>query len=259
MSVIERKGKAMKLGRIAGMLFLTVALPAAAAEVTVSAAVSLSDAFREIAAQYQKQYSGAKIRLNTAASGVLLQQAAKGAPVDLLAFADGETMDAAAAKNLIVPATRRIFARNTLVLAAPAGSRLVVKNLGDLQQAGVRRIAAGNPDSVPAGRYARSALRQAGVWDAVSPKIIPTQNVRQALDYVARGETDVGFVYRTDVLRRRDKVGVLWAAPASDRSVGYPLAVARGSRQPAEAKRFADYVLSAKGRAVFDKYGFAKP
>lgn len=248
----------MKLNRIFAALALCAAASASAAEITVSAAASLADAFKDIAAQYRQQYPEAEIRLNTAASGTLLQQAANGAPVDLLAFADQKTMDMAAARNLIVPSSRKDFARNTLVVVAPAGSALSVKKLQDLRQPAVKRIAMGNPDSVPAGRYAKAALEKAGVWGAVSPKIIPTQNVRQSLDYVARGETDAGFVYNTDAKLQQGRVKVLWTVP-SDKPVTYPLAVARESAQKAEAERFAAYILSAKGRAVLDRYGFARP
>lgn len=238
---------------------LIAAVPAAsAAEITVSAAASLSDAFKEIAGQYQKQHPDAKIKLNTAASGALLQQAAKGAPVDVLAFADQKTMDMAGGQNLIVPATRKNFARNTLVVVASADSKLVVKGLKDLQQSSVKRIAVGNPESVPAGRYAKAALEKAGVWTSITPKIINTQNVRQALDYVARGEVEAGFVYNTDAQIQKDKVKVLRTVPL-EKPVTYPIAVAKDSKQKAEAKRFADYVLSAKGQAVLRKYGFTRP
>ncbi|WP_107687588.1 molybdate ABC transporter substrate-binding protein [Neisseria wadsworthii] len=249
----------MNLRKTLLTLALTAAMPAAfAAEITVSAAASLSDVFKEIAAQYEKQYPDAKIKLNTAASGALLQQAAKGAPVDVLAFADQKTMDMAVEQNLIVPATRKNFARNTLVVVAPGDSKLTVKGLKDLQQSSVKRIAVGNPDSVPAGRYAKAALEKAGVWASITPKIINTQNVRQALDYVARGEVEAGFVYNTDAQIQNDKVKVLWTVPL-DKPVTYPIAVAKESKQQAEAKRFADYILSTKGQAVLQKYGFTKP
>lgn len=244
--------------RILAALPLAAVFPAAAGEITVSAAASLSDAFKDIAAQYQKQYPDAKVRLNTAASGVLLQQLARGAPADVLAFADQNTMDMAARQNLIVPDSRKNFARNTLVAVMPKDSRLQLTGLKDLRQPAVKRIAMGNPDSVPAGRYAKASLEKAGVWGAVSPKIIRTQNVRQSLDYVARGEVDAGFVYHTDAVLQKNRVSVLWTVPP-DRPVSYPLAVARDSGRQAEAKRFADYILSAQGQAVLQRYGFQKP
>ncbi|MDO4640808.1 MAG: molybdate ABC transporter substrate-binding protein [Neisseria sp.] len=249
----------MKYQKILTALFLSAAIPASfAAEITVSAAASLSDAFKDIAAQYEKQYPDAKVKLNTAASGVLLQQAAKGAPVDVLAFADQKTMDMAAQQDLIVPASHKNFALNTLVVVAPIDSKLSVKSLKDLQQPDIKRIASGNPDSVPAGRYAQNAMEKAGVWAQISPKIVRTQNVRQSLDYVARSEVEAGFVYNTDAKLQKDKVKVLWTVPLAQ-PVTYPIAVAKDSRSQVEAKRFADYVLSGKGQQVLQRYGFSKP
>ena len=124
--------------------------PAAfAAEITVSAAASLSNAFKDIAVQYEKQHPQAKINLNTAGSGALLQQALKGAPVDVLAFADEETMDKAAQEGLIDSKARHTFARNSLVIAAPAASTLRINQLSDLNAPAIKRIAVSNPASVP--------------------------------------------------------------------------------------------------------------
>lgn len=245
--------------KILAVLFLSAVTPTSfGADIIVSAAASLSDAFKDIAMRYEKQYPDAKIKLNTAASGVLLQQAAKGAPVDVVAFADQKTMDMAAQQNLIASDTRKNFALNTLVAIAPVDSRLSIKNWHDLQQPIVGRIASGNPDSVPAGRYAQNAMEKAGVWTQIAPKIVRTQNVRQALDYVARGEVDAGFVYNTDAKLQKDKVKVLWVVPL-DQPVMYPIAVVKNSQSEAEAKRFVDYVLSGVGRQVLQHYGFSRP
>ena len=238
---------------------LAVTTPySSAAEITVSAAASLSNAFKEIAAQYEKQYPQDKIRLNTAASGTLLQQVLQGAPVDILAFADQETMDKAAAEGVIDTKTRRDFALNSLVIAAPLNSKLRINKLGDLESERFDRIALGNPASVPGGRYSKAVLEKAGLWQALQPKIITTQHVRQSLDYVARGEVDAGFVYNTDAALMKDKVKVLKTVP-TEKPVSYPIAVTKQSKAAAEAKRFAAYVLSPKGRAVLNKYGFKKP
>lgn len=226
-----------------------------AADITVSAAASLSNAFKDIAAQYEKQYPQDKIRLNTAGSGALLQQAAKGAPVDVLAFADEETMNKAQQQGLIDNASRKTFATNALVIAAPADSRLRISKLSGLATPAVKRIAVSNPASVPVGRYSKAALEKAGLWDVLQPKIINTQHVRQSLDYVARGEVDAGFVYNTDAALMKDKVKVLKVVPTQE-PVSYPIAVMKSSKNKAEAKRFADYVRSPAGQAVLVDYGF---
>ncbi|KLT73608.1 molybdate ABC transporter substrate-binding protein [Neisseria arctica] len=229
-----------------------------AAEITVSAAASLSNAFKDIAGQYQKRYPDTVIRLNTAGSGTLLQQAIRGAPVDVLAFADDETMDKAQAAGIVDKAARKIFARNTLVLVVPVKSRLNIRSINDLPSPDVRRIALSNPASVPAGRYGKAALERSGQWQKVLPKIIQTQHVRQSLDYVARGEVDAGFVYRTDAALMPGKVKIA-ATVQTDKTVSYPAAVVKDSRQATEARRFTDYLASVEAQNILRKYGFGKP
>jgi molybdate transport system substrate-binding protein len=231
---------------------------ASATEITVSAASSLTNAFKEIAQNYQTQYPDAKVALNFGASGALLQQIAKGAPVDVFASADQETMDAAEKQRLILPADRRDFVRNSLVLIAPLDSKIIIKGLSDLSQASVKRIAIGNPTSVPVGRYTVHALETAKLWPALESKAINTQNVRQSLDYVARGEVDAGFVYATDVAIMKDKVKLVMEVPLS-LPVSYPVAKMKDSANGEEAKRFITYLFLPQSQAILGKYGFQKP
>lgn len=198
------------------------------------------------------------MRFNFAASGPLLQQIAKGAPVDVFASADQETMDKAQQQSLLQPGTRQDFARNTLVLIVPADSKLPLRTLADLRRAEVKRIAVGNPDSVPVGRYSKQALEAAGQWTPLQPKVINTQSVRQSLDYVARGEVEAGFVYATDAAIMPQKVRTVFTVPTS-KPVSYPIATIGSSQQQVEAKRFARYVLSPQGQAILQRYGFSKP
>lgn len=230
----------------------------AAAEITVSAAASLTDAFKEVSAAYEARHPADKVRLNFAASGTLLQQIAKGAPVDVFASADLATMDKAQEQNLITVAQRRNFARNTLVLVTPKGATVRPASLADLGQASVRRIAIGNPASVPVGRYTQQALNKANLWSAYEPKLINAQSVRQVLDYVARGEVDVGFVYATDAAIMKDKVDVTYTVPL-DEPVTYPLAPVAASANPASALAFVDFVTGPEGQAILSRYGFSKP
>lgn len=243
---------------LAAVLLALAALPVSAKDLTVSAAASLKDAFQEIAAQYQRQHPGVEVRLNTAGSGALVQQLKQGAPVDVLATADQASMDEANKNKSIDPASRKTFVRNDLVMVVPKNSNIRLQKLSDLQQSAIRRIALSNPDSVPVGRYSKQALTKAGLFEAVKPKLITTQNVRQSLDYVARGEVDAGFVYRTDAALMPDKVSITAAVPL-DTPVSYPIAVAVHSSDKAEARRFVDFVLSPAGRKVLDKYGFSRP
>lgn len=241
-----------------GSVLLLCTFQSVAAELTVSAAASLGNAFREAAQAFEAQHPGSKVLLNTAASGALLQQMAKGAPVDVFASADQETLDQAQSQGLTLAAGRRDFARNTLVLVQPADSKISLKRLQDLAQPVVARVAIGNPGSVPAGRYAQDALMAASVWPAVNAKAVNTLNVRQALDYVARGEVDAGFVYATDAALQADKVRVAFTVPLKE-SIRYPIATTATAANPDLAKRFVAFILSPAGQAILARYGFLKP
>ncbi|MBL8541505.1 MAG: molybdate ABC transporter substrate-binding protein, partial [Betaproteobacteria bacterium] len=171
-----------------GVLALALLAPlyALAEELVVSAAASLTNAFKGIGASFEQTHPGVKVVFNFAASGPLLQQIAQGAPADIFASADQESMDKAQQQNLIVAATRTDFVANKLVLVTPADSALGVKSLADLTKPEVKRIAIGSPTSVPAGRYAKGALEAAKLWDTLTPKFVFADSVRQALAYVAR-------------------------------------------------------------------------
>ncbi|WP_457323597.1 molybdate ABC transporter substrate-binding protein [Roseateles sp. P5_E11] len=240
------------------LLLLLTAIPllVSAQQLTVSAAASLTDAFKEIAPRFEAVKPGATLRFNFAASGVLLQQIAQGAPVDVFVSADQETMNRSADQQLIATGTRRDFASNTLVLVAPPDSP--VKRLGDLTLPAVKRIAVGKVASVPVGRYTQQALGAAQLWSAVSPKLVFADNVRQVLDYVARGEVEAGFVYRTDAEIAKDKLRVV-AAVGGHTPITYPAAVVAGSRQAALARDFVAFLGGAEAQGILAKYGFGKP
>ncbi len=245
--------------KVAAAIAISLAVSLAqAADLHVSAAASLTNAFRDIAAGYEARHAGAKVLLNFGASGALLQQMAKGAPVDVFASADMETMDQAEKAGLVAKGERRDFARNSLVVIVPRDGRLALGSLQDLGQPAVQKVAIGNPASVPVGRYTRHALEAAKLWPGISAKAINTQNVRQSLDYVARGEVDGGFVYGTDAAVMQDKVKVAFDVPL-DVAIGYPVARTAAAANPAEAKAFVDYLLSPAGKAILAKYGFQTP
>lgn len=237
---------------------MLAALPAAAAELTVSAASSLTESFRAIATAYESAYPGTRVDLNLAASGVLLQQISRGAPVDVFASADTATMDQADTAALLLKGSRQVFARNTLWLVVPPQATAPPRTLAGLRSGTVQRIAIGNPDSVPVGRYARQALLRAGLWPALQAKVIRTQNVRQSLDYVARGEVDAGFVYATDALAMPSRVTRAFEVPVEG-GIAYPLAVIRDSARHTEAQRFVRFVQSARGQAILRQHGFSSP
>ncbi|NYH98020.1 molybdate ABC transporter substrate-binding protein [Cupriavidus plantarum] len=243
----------------AALVALTVTAPSVfAADLVVSAAASLTNAFKTLAEQFEKTHPDTKVVLNFGASDVLMQQIVKGAPADVFASADQDAMNKAESEKVVQPATRKDFAANQIVLIVPGDSKLGIASLKDLTKADVKRIAYGNPSSVPVGRYTRSALEAEHLWDAVSAKGVPAQNVRQSLDYVARGEVDAGFVFATDAAVMPEKVKVAVRVP-NRTAVTYPIAITAQTKQAAAANAFVSYVLSADGQAVLARYGFLKP
>lgn len=237
---------------------LLASFTAHGAELTVSAAASLTNAFRALGPVFAAQAAGDTVVFNFASSDALLAQIAKGAPVDVFASADQETMNRAAAQKLLAPDSRRDFVGNALVLIVPVDSTLGIAAPADLQRPAVRRIAIGNPESVPAGRYARGALESAGFWAPLAPKVVTAQSVRQALDYVARGEVEAGFVYATDAAIMKDKVRVV-ATVATEVPIAYPVAVVAGSSQAAAARRFVDFLFTPAAQQVLARFGFGRP
>lgn len=229
---------------------------ALAADLTVSAAASLTNAFRELAPMYEAKHPDTKVQLNFAGSGALLQQIAKGAPVDVFASADQVTMDRAQEQGLIDANQRHDFVSNSLVVIVPTESKLAPASLQDVAK--LERIAIGLPASVPVGRYTQGVLEKAQLWEAIEPRMIGSQNVRQALDYVARGEVDAGFVYATDAAIMPDKVKVAFTAP-TESPILYPIAPVVKGPNPNAAKSFVDFVQTDEAQAVLAKYGFGKP
>ncbi|MFJ5381447.1 molybdate ABC transporter substrate-binding protein [Cupriavidus sp. CER94] len=243
----------------AALLALTLAAPSAfAADLVVSAAASLTNAFKQLGEQFERAHPDTRVVLNFGASDVLMQQIVKGAPADVFASADQSAMDKAEAEKVVQAATRKDFAANAIVLIVPHDSKLNIAAPKDLTRADIRRVAYGNPSSVPVGRYTKGALASQGLWDAVEAKGVPAQNVRQALDYVARGEVDAGFVFATDAAVMPEKVKVAARVPAAT-PVTYPIAVTTQSRQAPQANAFVQYVLSPEGQATLARYGFQKP
>ncbi len=232
------------------------ALAACAADLTVSAAASLTNALRDIGPLFEAAHPGSKVQFNFGASGALLQQIAKGAPADVFVSADQESMDQAQAQGLVK--ARRDFVSNTLVVVVPRTAATPPKALADLAQPAYARIAIGLPASVPVGRYAKGVLEAAGLWGAVEPKTIGANTVRQALDYVARAEVDAGFVYATDAAVMPDKVKVAFTVPAT-KPVLYPVATLAQAPNAADAAKFVDFLFTPPAQAVLAKYGFGKP
>ncbi|MFH0786220.1 MAG: molybdate ABC transporter substrate-binding protein [Pseudomonadota bacterium] len=240
------------------MLFILFsALPVQAQEITVSAAISLRDAFTELGKSFEVRHQGARVLFNFGASGNLVHQIMAGAPVEVFASAGLKEMDDLEQKGFTSPGTRVNFAGNTVVLAVPIGSTSRLEAFSDLTRKEVKKIAIGNPRTVPAGRYAEQVLKKLNLWEPLKEKLILAENVRQVLDYVARGEVDAGLVYATDALTRaKDLKKILPAPEGSHQPVVYPIAVVKGGKNQGLARAFIAWVISAEGKRFLERYGF---
>lgn len=223
------------------------------ATLQVHAAASLSDALTEIATLYERE-TGTVIRFNFGGSSMLERQIVEGAPGDIFLSADEAKMDLLADEGLIVSSTRTPLLSNALVVIVPRDEPVGPAGTAVLLRA--KRIAIAEPESVPAGIYARKYLERAGLWEKLRGRMVPTDNVRGALAAVEAGNVDAAIVYRTDALISKQ---VRVAAELTDRNavpISYPVAVLSHSAHLAEARRFLNYLRGAEARAVFVKYGF---
>ncbi|HEY9573282.1 MAG TPA: molybdate ABC transporter substrate-binding protein [Pusillimonas sp.] len=231
---------------------------ATSGDLLVGAASSLTNVFTEIATAFQQQYPDTKVLMSFASSDAVAAQVIHGAPMDIFASADQQAMDKALAAGSIDTATRRDFARNEVVLIVPADSKLGIHSVADLKSASVKRVAFGNPATVPVGRYTKAALEYTGNWDTVKKNEVLGQNVRQVLDYVVRGEVDAGFVFATDAAIMPGKVKVV-AKLSSPAPVLYPIALVKREGRNPRAQDFLNFIASPTGEAMLTKYGFSKP
>jgi len=242
--------------RLATLILVALfAVSLRAADLNVFAAASLSDALKEIAGTYERA-SGDKLHFNLGASSTLALQIKQGAPADLFFSADEAKMDDLAAAGLIVTDTRRSLLSNTLVIVVNADADAAITAPADLAKPAVGRIALAEPQTVPAGIYARQYLQKVGLWDKLTGKMIPTENVRACLAAVESGNADAGIVYVTDA-RISKKVKIAYAISVADGPrISYPVAEVKGSKQAEAARRFIAFLAAPEARAVFAKYGF---
>lgn len=226
----------------------------------VLAAASLQESLTEAADAWAAQGHARPI-LSFAASSALARQILAGAPADLFLSADEPWMDAVAKAGLLRPGTRTTLLGNRLVLIAPAASRAkltIARGFPLARALGGGRLALADPDAVPAGKYAKAALTSLGVWNGVSAKLAPAENVRAAMALVERGAAPLGIVYATDARASRG-VRIVGIFPASSHPpIHYPLALLKASRNR-DAAGFRAFLLSGQGRAIFARHGFSAP
>lgn len=225
-------------------------------ELTISAAASLTDAMKEIQTNYEKKYTHIKLLFNFGASGALQQQIEQGAPADVFLSAASKNMKELVDKSLIDASQQSNLLLNSLVVIVPADSKSNVQKLEDLSAAGVTHIAVGEPQTVPAGNYAKEALTNAKLWDPLQAKIVQGKDVRQVLTYVESGNAEAGFVYKTDALTSSKVKVALTVDPKSYKPIEYPAGIVKASKHNKEATEFYTYLKSKEAQDVFVKFGF---
>jgi molybdate transport system substrate-binding protein len=224
---------------------------------TISAAASLKDAMDDIKTLYTPQNLNTNLSINYASSGALQQQIEQGAPVDIFISAAEKQMNALENKGLLLDGTRENLLKNEMVLIEPANAQAVT-DFKDLTSERVKKIALGEPKSVPAGQYAQEVLTSLKLIDKIKPKVVYASNVRQVLNYVETGNVDAGLVYSSDA-KSSNKIKVVKEAPEETHSpIVYPIAVLKSSKNPDAAKDLIQFLTTnEQAKSTFEKWGFS--
>jgi molybdate transport system substrate-binding protein len=222
-------------------------------ELNVATAANLTRVFGDLGQIFEQQ-TGIHVTFSFGATAQLAQQIEHGAPFDVFAAADTEHIDELARKDLIIPATRAIYARGKLVLWVPE-ARVPVERIEDLARAGVTHVAIANPQLAPYGRAAVETLHALHLWEAVQPKIVYGQNISATTQYAATGNTDAAFtalaLVHDDARGRKIEVSENLHAPLDQ-----AIAVVRSTQKPDQARKFVEFITSARARDVLKQYGY---
>ncbi len=237
-------------------LFLSLAqVSAHADEILVCAAASLTDVLKDIGKAYQSK-SKHTLLLTLGSSNFLARQIDEGAPADMFFSADLAQMNLLEKNGRLEPGTRKNLFSNQLVMIIPSDSRLAIASPKDLLKTEVKKIALADPTAVPVGVYTSKYLADEGLWDKVTPKIVPVLDVRATLASVESGNVEAGFVYKTDAAISH-KVKIAYAVPIDKGpKITYPVAIIKDSKKKQAARDFLNYLLSPAGKTKFLKYGF---
>ncbi len=228
-------------------------------ELIISAAASLTDSMNEIQALYEKEHSDIKLVFNYGSSGVLQQQIEQGAPSDLFLSAGKKQMTALVDKQLIDEIRQTGLVLNELVIVVSTDLQGTVTSIADLIKPQYEKLAIGEPDSVPAGSYAKQSLEHYKLWDQLQQRLVYAKDVRQVLTYVETGNADAGFVYKTDALTSKKVKVASIIDPSSHKPIEYPMGIVKATKRLQEAQDFYDFLQSAEARKIFVKYGFSIP
>ena len=227
-----------------------------AVDLRISAAISLTDALNEIHGLYTQKHPKVTITPTYDSSGRLQTQIEQGGPCDVFVSAGAKQMDALESGGLLLEGTRGDLLTNKVVLIAPGDSALGLTDFNGLTGAAVTRIAIGDPDSVPAGSYAKKVFEHLGIYSQVQPKLILCTNVREVLTHVENGDVDAGIVYTTDYLASTSVKKVADGPDEVNRTIVYPAAVIKASENADAARKYEDFLFSYEAGEVFERYGF---
>ena len=222
----------------------------------IGAAASLQQALREINPLYQTKITNQKLDYNFAASGTLQQQIEQGAPIDVFISASVKQIDALQQKNLLLAGTQRNLLTNRLVLVTPRQGAITLKDFRELANSDIKRIAIGEPRSVPAGQYATEVLKNLGILEQVSSKFVLGNNVKAVLAAVTTGDVDAGIVYLTDAKDSPQVTIAAYADPQLHSPIIYPIAILKATKSPTTAQQYVDFLQTPPAQQVFEKYGF---
>lgn len=225
-------------------------------ELNISAAASLQEAMVELEKEFKDINPDVKLTVNLGSSGSLMQQIQEGAPCDLFISAGAKQMDALVEDGTVEKDAVKTLLTNDLVLVAAKGEK--VDSLDALKTDDVEKIAIGDPESVPAGKYAKEVLDNTKLYDNVKDKLVLAKDVKEVLSWVQKGNADVGFVYLSDATGVDDVDVVLTTDDDSHSEIAYPVAVLKDSKQAKVAQQFEDFLLSNKAQNILEKHGFNK-
>jgi len=245
---------AIIIATLSGCLPEDVAVRSNAETVTLFAAASTTDAVTEIVSRVEGRKDGVRVVTNFAASSTLARQIESGAPADVFLSANVEWVAYLEKRNLV--AERHDLLGNRLVVVVPSASKLALQRPEDLVDHSVSRIAIGDPESVPAGIYAKQALTNLGLWDRLEGKCVPSMSVRQALLYVEQGETEAGIVYATDATLSQTVQVAFEIDPATHDRIVYPLVLLAGAERRDAARALFNVLAGADAADVFHASGF---
>ncbi|AIQ72632.1 MULTISPECIES: molybdate ABC transporter substrate-binding protein [Paenibacillus] len=226
-------------------------------EIIVSAAASLQDSLDKIALLYEKKHPDIDLVFNYAASGTLQKQIEQGAPADLFFSAGDKQMNALVEGGLI--SDHKVLLKNQLVVVVPSDSKVKLTTITQLTDKAFKKVAVGQPESVPAGQYAQQSLTAKKVWDPLQSKLVFAKDVRQVLSYVETGNADAGFVYKTDALTSKKTKIALTVGPHVHKAINYPAGIVKSSKNQKAAKELYSYLQSKEANDIFVSYGFLLP